>query len=43
MPNAQLGQPKPMGMMQETQQATLGTKRIPLRTPKQSQYNKGTQ
>lgn len=33
---SQLGQPKPMGMMQETQQATLGTKRIPLRTPKQN-------
>ena len=33
---SQLDQPKPMGMMQETLQATLGTKRIQLQTPKQN-------
>ena len=35
---SQLGQPKPMEMMQETLQATLGTKKIPLRTPKQNPH-----
>ena len=38
---SQLGQPKPMGMMQETQQATLGTKRIPPWTPKQNPIQQG--